>query len=101
MDGRPPARRGQNPAYRPARPHGTASVAEPRTPGRAARQWSAEVEARELAAGGDARLGEDVAQVEGDGAGRDPAHLGHLLVAPALADELRDPELGRGEVDQR
>ena len=54
----------------------------------------------QLSAGGDAGLGEDVAEVERDGARRDPAELGDVLVAHPLADELGDAQLGGGELDQ-
>ena len=48
----------------------------------------------------DAGLGEHVAQVERDGARRDPALGGHVLVRQALADQLGDLELHRRQVQQ-
>ena len=49
-----------------------------------------QVELGELAAGGDPGLGEDVPQVERDGARRHPALGGDVLVRQALADQAGD-----------
>src|SRR4051812_40055962 len=60
-----------------------------------------EGELGELTTGGHACLGEDVAQVERDGAWGDPTLGCDVLVREARADQLGDLELHRSELDQR
>ena len=61
---------------------------------------SGEVEPGQLTAGGDAGLGEDVAEVEGDRAWRNPAPCIDFLVRQTRSHQLGDLKLGRGELDQ-
>ena len=79
---------------------GSAARQAPEFSAEGASRDSADAEVSQLSAGGDAGLGEDVAEVECDGARRDPAELSDVLVAHPLGDELGDAQLGGGELDE-